>query len=223
GAKVMIADLLDVEGKKLVDEIKSLGGVAKFYHLNVTNEQEVEEVYGKIAKEFGGIDGSVNNAGIEGASKPTHEITEKEWDAVMSVNVKGVFFCTKHVVPHMQKSGGGSVVNISSIYGLVGSGDISHYHASKGAVRLMAKNDALTYAKDNIRFNSVHPGGILTPLLERLVKEDPVFGKKLNDAHPIGHIGEPLDIANGVLFLLSDESKFMTGSELIIDGGYTCQ
>ncbi len=223
GAKVAIADILINEGEALAKEIKELGGVAAFHHLDVSNEQQVESVFAKVASEFGSIDGTVNNAGIEGASKPTHEITEKEWDAVMNVNVKGVFFCTKHAVPHMQKAGGGSIVNISSIYGLVGSGDISHYHASKGAVKLMSKNDALIYAKDNIRFNSVHPGGILTPLLERLIEEDPSFGVRLNNAHPIGRIGEPLDIANGVLFLLSDESKFMTGSELIIDGGYTCQ
>ncbi len=223
GAKVAIVDILDKEGNQLATEIKRLGGIAVFHHLDVSNEQEVKTVYGKVAKEFGKIDGSVNNAAIEGTSNPTHKITEKEWDAVMNVNVKGVFFCTKHVVGHMQKSGGGSIVNISSIYGLVGSGDISHYHASKGAVRLMSKNDALIYAKDNIRFNSIHPGGILTPLLERLIEEDPAFGVRLSNAHPIGHIGEPLDIANGVLFLLSDESKFMTGSELIIDGGYTCQ
>ncbi|MBL0702873.1 MAG: glucose 1-dehydrogenase [Sulfurospirillum sp.] len=223
GAKVVIADLSDKDGKKLVDDIESLGGVAKFYHLDVTNEQEVKDVYAKAAKEFGGIDGSINNAGIAGVDKPTHELTEKEWDIVMDINVKGVFFCTKHVVPHMQKSGGGSVVNVSSIYGLVGAGDIPHYHASKAAVRLMAKNDALTYAKDNIRFNSIHPGFIWTPLVERMGKEDPSFRKHLDSLHPIGHIGEPMDIAYGLLFLISDESKFMTGSELIIDGGYTCQ
>ncbi len=223
GAKVAVADLLEKEGQKLVDEIKNLGGVAKFYHLDVTNEQEVKDVYATVVKDFGGLDGSVNNAGIAGVDKPTHELTESEWDVVMNVNVKGVFFCTKHAVPHMKETGGGSIINLSSIYGLVGAGDIPHYHASKGAVRLMAKNDALIYANDKIRVNSVHPGFIWTPLVEDLGKEDPSFRKNLDSLHPIGHIGEPLDIAYGILYLISDESKFVTGSELVIDGGYTCK
>ncbi|MBL0709500.1 MAG: glucose 1-dehydrogenase [Colwellia sp.] len=223
GAQVAITDLLDKEGQALVDEITKLGGVAKYWHLNVINEKEVEKVYAEVVNEFGKIDATVNNAGIAGADKPTHELTENEWDTVMNVNVKGVFFCTKHVIPYMKKSGGGSIINLSSIYGLVGAGDIPPYHASKGAVRLMAKNDALTYAKDNIRVNSVHPGFILTPLVEGLGKEDPEFKEHLDSLHPIGHIGEPIDIAYGILYLVSDESKFVTGSELVIDGGYTCK
>lgn len=139
----------------------------------------------------------------------------------MDINVKGVFFCTKHAVPHMKKSGGGSIVNISSIYGIVGAADLPPYHASKGAVRVMSKTDALQYAKDNIRVNSVHPGFIWTPLVEELGKEDPGFREHLDSLHPIGHIGEPIDIAYGILYLISDESKFTTGSELVIDGGYT--
>jgi len=223
GAQIAITDLLDKEGQELADEITKLGGVAKYWHLNVINEKEVEKVYAEVVNEFGKIDATVNNAGIAGADKPTHELTENEWDTVMNVNVKGVFFCTKHVIPHMKKSGGGSIINLSSIYGLVGAGDIPPYHASKGAVRLMAKNDALTYAKDNIRVNSVHPGFILTPLVEEFGKEDPDFKEHLDSLHPIGHIGEPIDIAYGILYLVSDESKFVTGSELVIDGGYTCK
>ena len=141
----------------------------------------------------------------------------------MNVNVKGVFFCTKHAIAHMQKSGNGSIVNLSSIYGLIGAGDIPPYHASKGAVRLMSKNDALIYAKDNIRVNSVHPGFIWTPLVEELGKKNPGFRKQLDSLHPIGHVGESIDIAYGILYLISDESKFVTGSELVIDGGYTCK
>ena len=158
GAKVAVTDVLDKEGQELIEEIIQLGGIAKFWHLDVTDEKEVEKVYEEIVKEFGKLDATVNNAGITGADKPTHELTEKEWDAVMNVNVKGVFFCTKHAIPYLQKSGRGSIINLSSIYGLVGAGDIPSYHASKGAVRLMTKNDALIYAKDNIRVNSVHPG-----------------------------------------------------------------
>ena len=223
GAKVAVTDILDKEGQELVEEINQSGGVAKFWHLDVSDEKEVEKVYAEVVKEFGKLDATVNNAGIAGADKPTHELTENEWDAVMNINVKGVFFCTKHAIPHMQKSGGGSIINLSSIYGLVGAGDIPHYHASKGAVRLMAKNDALIYAKDNIRVNSVHPGFIWTPLVKKLAKKKRGFKKHLDSLHPIGHIGEPKDIAYGILYLVSDESKFITGSELVIDGGYTCK
>jgi NAD(P)-dependent dehydrogenase (short-subunit alcohol dehydrogenase family) len=178
GAKVAITDVLDKEGQNLVKEINQAGGEAKFWHLDVSNEKEVEKVYADVVKEFGKLDATVNNAGIAGADKPTHELSEKEWDAVMNVNVKGVFFCTKYAIPHMQKTGSGSIINLSSIYGLVGAGDIPPYHASKGAVRLMTKNDALIYAKDKIRVNSVHPGFIWTPLVEALGKNNPEFRKK---------------------------------------------
>jgi NAD(P)-dependent dehydrogenase (short-subunit alcohol dehydrogenase family) len=223
GAKVAITDVLDKEGQNLVKEINQAGGEAKFWHLDVSNEKEVEKVYAEVVKEFGKLDATVNNAGIAGADKPTHELSEKEWDAVMNVNVKGVFFCTKHAIPHIQKKGSGSIINLSSIYGLVGAGDIPPYHASKGAVRLMTKNDALIYAKDKIRVNSVHPGFIWTPLVEALGKNNPEFRKNLDSLHPIGHVGEAKDIAYGILYLVSEESKFVTGSELVIDGGYTCK
>ncbi|AKI96751.1 SDR family NAD(P)-dependent oxidoreductase [Kosmotoga pacifica] len=227
GAKVAVTDVLNKEGQELVDEIKGLGGVARFWHLDVTSEDEVKGVFTDIFKEFGKIDVLVNNAGIAGVNKPTHEITEEEWDKVMNVNVKGVFFCTKHAIPYMQKAGGGSVINLSSIYGLISAPDIPPYHASKGAVRLMSKTDALLYAKDNIRVNSVHPGYIWTPLVEDLGKKSPegveAFRKHLDSLHPIGHVGEPIDIAYGILYHASDESKFVTGSELVIDGGYTAR
>jgi NAD(P)-dependent dehydrogenase (short-subunit alcohol dehydrogenase family) len=145
----------------------------------------------------------------------------------MSVNVTGVFLCTKHAIPYMLRYSSGSIINLSSIYGLIGAGDLPPYHASKGAVRLMSKNDALVYAKENIRVNSIHPGYIWTPLVERIGNESEegveAFRKQIDSLHPIGHVGEPDDIAYGVLYLASDESKFVTGTELIIDGGYTAQ
>ena len=169
----------------------------------------------------------VNNAGILGVNKPTDEVTEEEWDKLFAVNVKGVFFCTKHIVPHMRKAGGGSIINLSSIYGLIGAADAPPYHASKGAVRLMAKTDAMFFAKDKIRVNSIHPGCIITPLVEAMASEYPggrsAFMKMMADQHPIGYLGEPDDIGYGIIFLASDESKFMTGSELVIDGGYTAR
>ncbi|WP_211328092.1 SDR family NAD(P)-dependent oxidoreductase [Thermodesulfitimonas autotrophica] len=227
GAKVAVTDVLDKEGEEVGGEIKGFGGVAKFWHLDVTNEQEVEKVFAAIFGEFGKIDVLVNNAGIAGVSKPTHEITEAEWDKVMAVNVKGVFFCTKHAIPYMRQAGGGSIINLSSIYGIISAPDVPPYHASKGAVRLMTKTDALFYARDNIRVNSVHPGFIWTPMVENYLKSsgiDPEEGREqLASLHPIGHVGEPDDIAYGILYLASDESKFVTGSELVIDGGYTAR
>jgi NAD(P)-dependent dehydrogenase (short-subunit alcohol dehydrogenase family) len=141
--------------------------------------------------------------------------------------VRGVFFCTKHAIPVMQQGGGGSIINLSSIYGIVGAPDIPPYHASKGAVGLMTKTDALLYAKDHIRVNSIHPGYIWTPLVEELGERSDMgveaFRKQLDSLHPIGNVGEPEDIAYGAVYLGSKESKFVTGSELVIDGGYTAQ
>ena len=224
--KVAITDILDNQGQKRAEEIQSKGSMAQFWHLDVSQEAEVKQVFTEIHDQFGKIDVLVNNAGITGVDKPTHEIAEEEWDKVIDVNVKGVFLCTKHAIAYMQSSGG-SIINLSSIYGLVSATDIPAYHASKGAVRLMSKTDALFYAKDNIRVNSVHPGFILTPLVEDLGRRSPqgveAYKQHLDSLHPIGHMGEPQDIAYGILYLASDESKFITGSELVIDGGYTAQ
>jgi NAD(P)-dependent dehydrogenase (short-subunit alcohol dehydrogenase family) len=227
GAKVAVTDIADEEGKKVVETIEKFGGTAKYWHLDTFDENSVSSVFLNIADEFGSIDILVNNAGIAGVNKPTHEITKEEWEKVMGVNVTGVFFCTKHIIPIMKKSGGGSIINMSSIYGIVGAADLPPYHASKGAVSLMTKNDALFYAKEKIRVNSIHPGFIWTPLVEELAQSSPqgvqAFREHLDKRHPIGHVGEPADIAYGVLYLASDESKFITGSELVIDGGYTAK
>lgn len=132
GATAVVTDISKLNGKKVVEEIRSSGGKAEFWHLNVTDENEVKAVFAAVNTRFGRLDVLVNNAGIAGVNKPTHEITEEEWDKVLGVNVKGVFFCTKHAIPLMQKGRGGSIINISSIYGLVGSPDLPPYHASKG-------------------------------------------------------------------------------------------
>ena len=226
GAKVAVTDVLHKEGQELAKQIQNTGGLAEFWHLDVSDEREVKKVFGEVHKKFGRIDVLVNNAGIAGVSKPTHELTEEEWDEVMAVNVKGVFFCTKHVIPYLKKAGSGSIINLSSIYGIVSSGDVPPYHASKGAVRIMTKTDAFLYAKDKIRVNSVHPGFIWTPMVENYLKSqgDVQEGRKyLDSLHPIGHVGQPEDIAYGIVYLASDESKFVTGSELVIDGGYTAR
>jgi NAD(P)-dependent dehydrogenase (short-subunit alcohol dehydrogenase family) len=224
---VAVTDCLDSDGQALADDINSTGGIAGYWHLDVADEDHVKFVMTMIADRFGSLDVLVNNAGIAGVDKPTHEVTEAEWDAVMAVNLKGVFFCTKHALPHMMRKKSGSIINLSSIYGLVGAADSPPYHASKGGVRLMSKTDALLYAPYGIRVNSVHPGFIWTPMVEGYLRSkggDIEDGRKAIGAlHPLGHMGEAKDVAYGVLYLASDESKFVTGAELVIDGGYTAR
>ncbi|MCR9179325.1 MAG: glucose 1-dehydrogenase [Erythrobacteraceae bacterium] len=227
GATVIIADIEDDQAAALCEDIRQTQQRAEFWHLDVTDEDEVAKVFSEVADTFGGIDVLVNNAGIAGPDKPTDEVTAEEWRNVMDVNVMGVFFCTKAAIGHMRKRGGGSIVNISSIYGIVGAPDIPPYHASKGAVREMSKTDAMFFAEDGIRVNSVHPGFIWTPLVEAMAEASDegrdAFCENLRDLHPIGEIGEPEDIAAGIAYLASDDAKFVTGSELVIDGGYTAR
>jgi NAD(P)-dependent dehydrogenase (short-subunit alcohol dehydrogenase family) len=230
GARVAVTDVQDGLGKAVAEEIVSAGGTAEYHHMDVTSEEQIAQVCADLFARYGRIDILVNNAGITGAPKPTHEITIAEWDQILNVDARGPFLCTKHAVPFMIRGGGGSIVNISSVYGIVGGMDVPPpylYHAAKGAVRLMTKSDALCYAKDNIRVNSIHPGWIWTPMLEGVGKnatEGPEeFHRRLLSHVPLGHYGAPVDVANGVLYLASDESKFSTGTELVIDGGYIAQ
>lgn len=226
GCAVAICDVLVLEGNAFADELVGRGFDACFWPLDVSREDDVEEVLGEVARRFGRIDVLVNNAGVAGANKPTDQLTEAEWDFVQAINVKGVFFGVKHVIPHLRRVGGGSIINLSSIYGLVSAPDVPLYHASKGAVRLMTKTDALIYAPEKIRVNSVHPGFIWTPMVEGYVHDqgdDAAARANLGALHPLGHVGEPDDIAWGCVYLASDEAKFVTGAELVIDGGYTAR
>lgn len=224
GAKIAVFDM-DGSGAELAAEI-SRSGEALFVKLDVSDEASVEKAFAEVRSRFGKIDVLVNNAGITGVRKPTHEVTSDEWDHVMDINVKGVFYCTKHAIPFMKAAGGGSIINVASVIGMVAYTAAPPYVASKAAVRLMSKTDALIYAKDKIRVNAVVPGYIWTPLIENALKAkgDVEAGKKALEAlHPVGRLGEPLDVAYGILYLASDESRFVTGSDLVIDGGYTAQ
>ena len=228
GAAVAVFDVLDEPGRELVDALQAGGARARYWHVDVASEASVQAAMDEAATHFGALHVLVNNAGIAGANKPTHEITEAEWDRVQSINVKGVFFCTKHAIAHLRRAGAGSIINLSSIYGLVGGPDVPPYHASKGAVRLMTKTDAMLYAADAIRVNSIHPGYIWTPMVEQHLRDSGATDlaaarAQVGSVHPLGHVGEPDDIAWGAVFLASDESRFMTGSELVIDGGYTAR
>lgn len=227
GARLALFDVLDEPGQALAGELRARGVQARYWHVDVASERSVRDAIDGVANHYGALHVLVNNAGIAGIDKPTHEITEEEWDRVQAVNVKGVFFCIKHAIPHMRRTGG-SIINLSSIYGLVGAPDVPPYHAAKGAVRLMSKTDALIYAPDRIRVNSVHPGYIWTPMVENHLKATgandlAAAREEVGRLHPLGHMGEPDDIAWGVVYLASDESRFVTGSELVIDGGYTAR
>jgi NAD(P)-dependent dehydrogenase (short-subunit alcohol dehydrogenase family) len=227
GAKVAVADILDEAGEAVASEVMAAGGEARFWHMDVTNAARIAEVFREVRDAFGKIDVLVNDAGILGPDKPTHEITEAEFDQTFAVNVKGVFLCTKHVIPHMRAAGGGAIVDLSSTFGLVGGRELPTYHASKGAVRLMAKTDAVLYADEGIRVNSVHPGNTLTPMLENEASNAP-GGRDENlriwaQVQPMQHLAQPEDIAWGIIYLVSDEAKYVTGAELVIDGGFTAQ
>jgi NAD(P)-dependent dehydrogenase (short-subunit alcohol dehydrogenase family) len=228
GAQLALFDVLDEPGLALAAELAARGVNARYWHVDVARESAVHQAIDEAAQHFGAINVLVNNAGIAGTNKPTHEITEAQWDAVQAVNVKGVFFCVKHAIPHLRQATGGSIINLSSIYGLIGAADVPPYHASKGAVTLMSKTDALIYAPDRIRVNSVHPGFIWTPMVEGYLRdsgaEDLELGRRtVGLLHPLGHLGDVDDIAWAIVYLASDEAKFITGAELVIDGGYTAK
>ncbi len=222
GAKVVFGDVLDDEGRQVEAEINETGGEALYVHLDVTQPSSWDAAISATVARFGRLDVLVNNAGI--AVRGTgDDATIEEWDRVMDVNAKGVFLGTKAAIPEMRKTGGGSIVNISSISGMIGQTNIHPgYNASKGAVRLLTKSTALQHAGEGIRVNSVHPGPIATPMTEA-GRMDPESYRRTLTMTPLGRYGEPEDVAYGVLFLASDESSYMTGSELVVDGGYTAQ
>ena len=222
GAKVVIGDVLEAEGRQVEAQINEAGGECVFVLLDVTQESQWQHAVETAVARFGRLDVLVNNAGIvlRGILEDT---SAEDWDKVMDVNAKGVFLGTRAAISEMKKSGGGSIVNISSISGIVGQSDIQPvYNASKGAVRIFTKSAAIQYAKEGIRVNSVHPGSIDTPMAgDRL--NDPELQRQANERTPLGRTAHPDEVAYGVLFLASDESSFMTGSELVIDGGATAQ
>jgi NAD(P)-dependent dehydrogenase (short-subunit alcohol dehydrogenase family) len=224
GAGVGIVDVDDENGARVAEEILSGGGDAVYRHADITSEEEVAKAFTDFYEKYGKLHILVNNAGIAGARVPAHKATVKDFDRIMDVNLKGTFICTKYAVPYILKTGPGSVVNVASIYGIVAS-DVPIYDTSKGGMRAMTKSDAILYARDNIRFNSVHPGNIKTPLFEKLVDEVDPLGVEhavhmLSVTNPLNRMGTPEDIAYGILYLASDESSYVNGTELVIDGGF---
>ena len=222
GAKVVFGDILDDLGKQVEAEIHEAGGEALYIHLDVTNATDWASAVEAAVSRYGRLDVLVNNAGIT-IRKNVEDTTEEDWDRIMAINAKGVFLGTKQAIPAMRESGGGSIVNISSTAGLVGNpyGGAS-YAATKGAVRLFTKATAIQYAKESIRCNSVHPGLLETPMNQDMLA-DAAHREERTQRIPLGRVGTAADVAYGVLYLASDESSFVTGSELVIDGGATAQ
>lgn len=222
GAKVVFGDILDESGKQVEAEIHEAGGEATYVHLDVTREDDWRTAVNTAIDRYGKLDILVNNAGIL-IRKGIEDTTEEDWDRIMGVNAKGAFLGTKHSIPAMRQAGGGSIVNISSTAGLVASPSGSaSYTASKGAVRLLTKSTAVQYAKEGIRCNSIHPGPIDTDMIQETLTNPAKLEERMQRL-PMGRVGTADEIAYGVLYLASEEASFVTGSELVIDGGTTAQ
>ena len=219
GARVVVGDLLEADGRQVVDKIVGAGSQARFVKLDVAREADWEQAVETTVAAFGKLDILVNNAGISGTFDPD-TMSTAAWDTLMSVNAKGVFLGMKHAIPRMRAAGGGSIVNISSISGFVGQPMLHMaYNASKGAVRIMTKSAAVQYAHDGIRVNSVHPG-IMPPMRTSKVSADPEWRSKMLRAVPMRREGRVEEVAHAVLFLASDEASYITGTEVVVDGGY---
>ena len=219
GAKVVIADILDAQGQQVEAEINELGGDALYIHLDVTSESDWQNAVQAAIDKYGRLDILVNNAAIIIEKAAIEDRTAAEWDRVFEVNAKGVFLGTKHSIPEMRKAGGGSIVNISSVAGIAQSlHQEPAYAASKGAVRIFSKLTASQHAADGIRCNSVHPGPIDTDMLASAMGDEARLQDRLARV-PMRRMGSVDEIAKGVLYLASDDSSYVTGSELVIDGG----
>lgn len=222
GASVMVSDVNETGGRQVVDGISRDGGKAGFVQLDVTSEESWKRVVQETEQRFGKLDILINNAGIFVVTL-IEQTSLEEWERILSINAGGVFLGTKHVIPAMRRAGGGSIVNISSTAGLVGSAIEGAYSASKGAVRLFTKGTALQYANEGIRANSVHPGAIDTDILAVVWDGGLMSKKELEQRIPMGRLGSSEEVAKVALFLASDDSSYVTGAEFVVDGGYTAQ
>lgn len=221
GAKVILTDIRDDLGERSAAALRADGHDARYMHLDVTSEQNWADVVAAVLQAHGRLDILFNNAGIAVPGK-VEDISVETWDRELGVHAKGVFLGTRAAIPAMRRGGGGSIINTSSVMGIVGSPTSPAYSAAKGAITTFTKSAALQYAKENIRINSVHPGYADTPLTTGRF-DDPAVRAQLIKRTPMGRLGTAMDIANGVLFLASEESSWITGSELVIDGGMTAQ
>lgn len=224
GARVVISGRSSEKGTEAERTLKSLGEVA-FVQGDVSRDEDVGRMVDETVRRFGRVDIVFNNAGVY-LEKVAEETSEEEWDRLIDVNLKGTFLVSRRAIPHMKRQGGGVIINNSSDAGLVGNKACAAYCASKGGVTIMTKAMALDYAKDNIRVNCVNPGVIDTPMVAQevaMAADKEMYTKQMNADHPIGRIGRPEEVAKAVLFLASDESSFVTGAALSVDGGLTAQ
>ena len=220
GAKVVLTDILTVPGEATASQIRESGANATFMHHDITDEDDWDRVLIETIAKYGKIDILVNNAGTASLSK-LEELTVEAWDEQMEVHAKGTFLGTRRIIPDMRTSGGGSIINVSSIYGIIGSYTSTAYHSAKAAIRVFTKSVAVQHAADGIRVNSIHPGFAMTPMTEQSIKARPDSLSMHIASIPMNRLGTAQEIASGMLFLASEESSYITGSELIIDGGMT--
>lgn len=228
GAAVLVTGRDEARGAVVAGAIAAAGGGARFHPLDVTDEAAWWAAIDAVLAEHGRLDVLFNNAGVTRA-EPLAEVSLATWRRIMAVNADGVFLGTRSAIPAMRRTGGGSIVNMSSVLGMVGTAHLAAYTASKGAVRSFTKCVALECARDGsgVRVNSIHPAFIDTPMMaetaHRMYDDAATGAREFGKLHPVGHVGEPDDIANGVVYLASDEARFVTGTELVIDGGYTAE
>jgi NAD(P)-dependent dehydrogenase (short-subunit alcohol dehydrogenase family) len=222
GAKVALTGRREKEGGEVVAEIYALGGEAIFIRTDITKAADVKEMVDKTVATFGRLDYAFNNAGVEQAMMPLAQQTEEVFDQVINTNVKGVWLSLQHEIPAMLQTGGGAIVNTSSVAGLIGMPTVEIYIASKHAVEGLTKSAALEFAKQNIRINNVAPGAIETRMYKNFAAT-PEMQKYMASLHPIGRIGQPDEVASAVLYLCSDGASFITGQTIPVDGGFTVQ
>jgi len=223
GAAVVVADVRTEGGEETVERVKGLGGQAFFIRTDVSSSHDIEALIHQTLDRFGRLDCACNNAGIEGLMAPTADCTEDNWDRVISINLKGVWLCMRSEIPVMLAQGGGVIVNVASVAGLVGFKNLPAYCASKGGIVQLTRTAALEYAQSGIRVNAVCPGGVRTPMVDRLVQQHPEMEEGLLAVHPMGRLGKPSEIAEAILWLCSDAASFVTGHAMAVDGGYVAQ
>ncbi len=223
GAQVVVSDIDDAGGAETVKMIKDMGGDAIFVKCNVADQADVKALIAKTVEVYGRLDCAHNNAGIEGTPAPCLECTEENWDKTIAINLTGVFYCCKAELAVMLEQGSGAIVNTASVAGLVGFGGIPAYTASKHGVNGLTKNLALDYAKTGIRVNSVCPGVIKTPMIDRFTGGDPAALAAMEATEPVGRLGLPSEIADAVVYLCSDQASFVTGINMPVDGAFVAQ